>query len=86
MGARPVAGLNSLRFGPLTDPHQRELLAGVVAGMADYGSVFGLPMIGGEVYYDDCYTDNCLVNAMAVGFLDKGDPIARGLPVASAIW
>jgi phosphoribosylformylglycinamidine synthase II len=79
MGARPVAGLNSLRFGPLTDPHQRELLAGVVAGMADYGSVFGLPMIGGEVYYDDCYTDNCLVNAMAVGFLDKGDPIARGI-------
>ncbi|NLY51378.1 MAG: phosphoribosylformylglycinamidine synthase subunit PurL [Firmicutes bacterium] len=79
MGARPVAGLNSLRFGPLTESRQRELLTGAVAGMADYGSTFGIPMIAGEVYFDDSYTENCLVNAMAVGFLDKGDPIAKGI-------
>ncbi|NLY29278.1 MAG: phosphoribosylformylglycinamidine synthase subunit PurL [Firmicutes bacterium] len=79
MGARPVAGLNSLRFGPLTDSHQRELLTGAVAGMADYGRTFGIPMIAGEVYFDDSYSENCLVNAMAVGFLDKGDPIAKGI-------
>ncbi|NLA57498.1 MAG: phosphoribosylformylglycinamidine synthase subunit PurL [Firmicutes bacterium] len=79
MGARPVAALNSLRFGPLTDSRQKELLTGSVAGMADYGSTFGLPMIAGEVYFDECYSENCLVNAMAVGFLDKGDPIARGI-------
>lgn len=79
MGARPVAGLNSLRFGPLTDPHQRELLRGAVAGMAGYGNTVGVPMIAGEVYFDESYGGNCLVNAMAVGLLDKGDQIAKGI-------
>ena len=79
MGARPVAGLNSLRFGRLTDSHQRHLLKGAVAGMAGYGNTVGVPMIGGEIYFDDSYSGNCLVNAMAVGFLDKGDPIAKGI-------
>ena len=79
MGARPVAGLNSLRFGRLEDPHQRQLLEGAVAGMADYGNTVGVPMVAGEIYFDDSYSGNCLVNAMAVGLLDKKDPIAKGI-------
>lgn len=67
MGARPVAALNSLRFGPLTQPRARELFAQVVAGLADYGNTVGVPTVGGEVYFDPSYTDNPLVNAMAVG-------------------
>jgi len=79
MGARPVAGLNSLRFGNLADPHQRWLLEGAVAGMAGYGNTVEVPMIAGEIYFDDSYSGNCLVNAMAVGLLDKDDPIAKGI-------
>jgi len=79
MGARPIAGLNSLRFGPLSDPHQRSLLEGAVGGMAGYGNTVGVPMIAGEIYFDESYSGNCLVNAMAVGLLDKGDTIAKGL-------
>ncbi|MDT7807142.1 MAG: phosphoribosylformylglycinamidine synthase subunit PurL [Acidobacteriota bacterium] len=73
MGARPVAAMNSLRFGKLTDPkhgrRNRALLAGVVAGIAHYGNAFGVPTIGGEVVFDDAYTFNPLVNAFALGLV-----------------
>ena len=70
MGARPIAALNSLRFGSLDDPHTRFLFEGVVDGIADYGNCFGVPTVGGEVYFDDSYRDNPLVNAMAIGIVD----------------
>lgn len=69
MGARPIAALNSLRFGSLDDPHTRYLFEGVVKGIGDYGNAFGVPTVGGEVYFDKSYTDNPLVNAMAVGIV-----------------
>ncbi len=69
MGARPIASLNSLRFGPLDDPHTRRLLKGVVAGIGGYGNCVGVPTVGGEVAFDPCYRDNCLVNAFALGVL-----------------
>jgi len=69
MGARPIAGLNSLRFGPLSNPRNRYLFGGVVSGIAGYGNCLGLPTVAGEVYFDDCYTGNCLVNAMCVGIV-----------------
>jgi phosphoribosylformylglycinamidine synthase subunit PurL len=75
MGARPVAALNSLRFGSLDDPkngrRNRSLLAGVVAGIAHYGNAFGVPTIGGEVAFDDAYALNPLVNAFALGLVRK---------------
>ncbi len=77
MGARPVANLNSLRFGPLTDPKVKRLFAGVVHGIADYGNCMGIPTVAGEVVFDDSYSENCLVNAMSVGLL-KHDQIIRG--------
>jgi phosphoribosylformylglycinamidine synthase II len=67
MGARPVAILDSLRFGPLDEPHQRHLLEGVVAGIGGYGNCMGIPTVGGEVYFDESYRYNCLVNAMCAG-------------------
>jgi phosphoribosylformylglycinamidine synthase II len=67
MGARPVAVLNSLRFGSLANPRVRYLFDGVVRGIGDYGNCFGVPDIGGEIYFEDAYTGNPLVNAMAVG-------------------
>ncbi|NMB25832.1 MAG: phosphoribosylformylglycinamidine synthase subunit PurL [Firmicutes bacterium] len=79
MGARPIAGLNSLRFGALSDPHQQSLLKGAIKGMAGYGNTVGVPMIAGEIYFDESYSGNCLVNAMAVGLLEKDDPMAKGL-------
>jgi phosphoribosylformylglycinamidine synthase II len=69
MGARPIAALNSLRFGPLSDSHQRALMRGVVRGIGDYGNCFGVPTVAGEVYFDEAYSGNPLVNAMAVGIL-----------------
>ncbi len=77
MGARPVASLNSLRFGSLDDPKVKRLFAGVVKGIADYGNCMGIPTVAGEVVFDDPYSDNCLVNAMAVG-LCKHEQIIRG--------
>src|SRR5689334_13594448 len=75
MGARPVAALNSLRFGSLDDPkhgrRNRSLLAGVVAGIAHYGNAFGVPTVGGEVAFDDAYALNPLVNAFALGLVRK---------------
>src|SRR5690606_36359536 len=67
MGARPIALLNSLRFGPLTDERVRYLFAQVVAGIAGYGNRIGIPTVGGEIYFDPCYQGNPLVNAMCVG-------------------
>ena len=67
MGARPVALLNSLRFGPPAIPKNRALLAGAVAGIANYGNSMGIPTLGGEVGFDDCYSRNPLVNAFALG-------------------
>ena len=75
MGARPIAALNSLRFGSLDDPkngrRNRSLLAGVVAGIAHYGNAFGVPTVGGEVSFDDAYAFNPLVNAFALGLVRK---------------
>ena len=70
MGARPIALLNSLRFGPLSDPRNRYLFNGVVAGIAGYGNCLGIPDVGGEIYFSDAYSENPLVNAMCVGLLE----------------
>ncbi|MGQ9657013.1 MAG: phosphoribosylformylglycinamidine synthase subunit PurL [Fimbriimonadales bacterium] len=67
MGARPIAILNSLRFGPLTEPRNRYLFEHVVEGIASYGNCIGVPTVAGEVYFHPCYSGNPLVNAMAVG-------------------
>jgi phosphoribosylformylglycinamidine synthase len=82
MGARPVAQLNSLRFGDLKLDRTRWLIKGVVKGIGDYGNSFGVPVVGGEVFFDDCYNTNPLVNAMSVGLLRQEDMIsavARGI-------
>ncbi|MGE5552702.1 MAG: phosphoribosylformylglycinamidine synthase subunit PurL [Betaproteobacteria bacterium] len=70
MGARPVAVLDSLRFGELSEPRQRYLFTGVVSGIAGYGNCVGVPTVGGEVYFDPSYSGNCLVNVMAVGLVE----------------
>ncbi|HVC42902.1 MAG TPA: phosphoribosylformylglycinamidine synthase subunit PurL [Candidatus Saccharimonadales bacterium] len=72
MGARPIALLDSLRFGPLDEPHQRHLFDGVVAGIGGYGNCIGVPTVGGELYFDESYRTNCLVNAMCVGIVEQG--------------
>jgi phosphoribosylformylglycinamidine synthase II len=77
MGARPVALLNSLRFGPLEDERNRYLFGHVVAGIGDYGNCIGIPTVGGEVAFDPAYSHNPLVNAMCVGVIDA-ESIARG--------
>ncbi len=76
MGARPIAALNSLRFGNPDNPKVKHLIKEVVSGIADYGNCFGVPTVGGEIYFEDSYEGNPLVNAMAVGVL-KHDQIAR---------
>ena len=76
MGARPIAGLNSLRFGELGDARTRYLFGGVVSGIAGYGNCIGVPTVAGEIYFDDCYEGNPLVNAMCLGLVDS-DKIAR---------
>jgi phosphoribosylformylglycinamidine synthase II len=81
MGARPIAVLDSLRFGRLTDPKVSHLFRRVVKGIADYGNSFGVPTVAGEVYFDDSYQDNPLLNAMAVGIVEHSKiakAIARG--------
>jgi phosphoribosylformylglycinamidine synthase len=72
MGARPIALLDSLRFGPLDEPHQRHLFDGVVAGIGGYGNCIGVPTVGGELYFGESYRTNCLVNAMCVGIVEQG--------------
>ncbi len=76
MGARPVASLNSLRFGKLDNSRVRFLLDGVVRGIADYGNSFGVPTVGGEIYFDENYEGNPLVNAMSVGLVKEGETVS----------
>ena len=76
MGARPVASLNSLRFGELDNKKTQHLLKGVVKGISHYGNCFGVPTVAGEVYFDDCYQVNPLVNAMSIGIVRVGETIS----------
>lgn len=81
MGARPIAALNSLRFGKLEKSRNRFLFDGVVRGIADYGNCLGVPTVAGEVYFENCYDGNPLVNAMTVGIVKKdqtASAIAKG--------
>lgn len=82
MGARPVASLNSLRFGSMENPRVRYLLDGVVRGIGDYGNSFGVPVIAGEVCFDESYEGNPLVNAMSIGLVKEGETasaISKGI-------
>jgi phosphoribosylformylglycinamidine synthase II len=86
MGARPIASLNSLRFGKLEDAKTQHLLAGIVHGIGHYGNCFGVPTVGGEIYFEECYHTNPLVNAMSVGILKNGTTVSataegKGNPV-----
>ena len=86
MGARPVAQLNSLRFGDINNPHTQWLVKGVTKGISHYGNAFGVPVLGGEVFFNDCFEHNPLVNAMSVGVMKKEDLIkalakGKGNPV-----
>lgn len=86
MGARPIAALNSLRFGNLEEDKTQHLLAGVVHGIGHYGNCFGVPTVGGEIYFDECYHTNPLVNAMSVGIVKAGETVSatalgKGNPV-----
>ncbi len=76
MGARPIAQLNSLRFGDINSEKTKWLVKGVVKGIGDYGNAFGIPTVGGEVFFDECYNVNPLVNAMSVGIMRKGDMVS----------
>jgi phosphoribosylformylglycinamidine synthase II len=76
MGARPIALLNSLRFGPLTDSHNRYLFNGVIGGIGGYGNCLGIPDVGGEVFFAPCYSANPLVNAFCLGIAEK-DKLVR---------
>ena len=76
MGARPIASLNSLRFGNLSEAKTQHLLAGVVKGIGHYGNCFGVPTVGGEIYFEECYHTNPLVNAMSVGILKNGETVS----------
>ena len=78
MGARPIALLNALRFGPLEDPANVGLMQGVVAGIAHYGNCVGVPTVGGEVAFDPSYSGNPLVNAMALGLMETDDIVKSG--------
>src|SRR5450631_1069405 len=90
MGARPVAALNSLRFGDIENEKTRHLLSGVVHGIGHYGNCFGVPTVGGEVYFEDCYHTNPLVNAMSAGIVRLGHTVSaiasgEGNPVFIAV-
>jgi len=76
MGARPIASLNSLRFGNLEEDKTQHLLAGVVHGIGHYGNCLGIPTVGGEIYFDDCYHTNPLVNAMSVGIVKTNETVS----------
>jgi len=76
MGARPIALMNSLRFGPLSDPRNRYLCGGVVGGIAGYVNCLGIPDVGGEVFFSECYSGNPLVNALCLGIAEK-DKLVR---------
>ncbi len=72
MGARPIALMNSLRFGPLSEPRNRYLFGGVVSGIAGYGNCLGIPDVGGEVFFSNSYSANPLINALCLGIAEKG--------------
>lgn len=76
MGARPIAQLNSLRFGNIDSEKTKWLIKGVTKGIGDYGNAFGIPTVGGEVFFDESYNVNPLVNAMSVGIVKKGETIS----------
>ncbi|HTL80237.1 MAG TPA: phosphoribosylformylglycinamidine synthase subunit PurL [Bacteroidia bacterium] len=76
MGARPIAQLNSLRFGDPNLEKTKWLVRGVVKGIGDYGNAFGIPTVGGEVFFDECYNVNPLVNAMSVGIVKNGETVS----------
>lgn len=76
MGARPIAALNSLRFGNPESKHTKHLVKGVVSGIGNYGNCFGVPTVGGEVYFNECYNQNILVNAMSVGIVKVGETVS----------
>ncbi len=78
MGARPIAVLNSLRFGSLENPSNISLLRGVVSGIAHYGNCVGVPTVGGEINFDNSYSGNPLVNVMALGLLETKDIVCSG--------
>jgi phosphoribosylformylglycinamidine synthase len=78
MGARPIALLNSLRFGDLNDPKTQRLFTGVVAGISHYGNCVGVPTVGGEVYFDPAYSVNPLVNVMALGLMETAEIVKSG--------
>ncbi len=78
MGARPIAALNSLRFGSLEDARTRQIFTGVVSGIAHYGNCFGVPTVGGEVFFDEAYSGNPLVNAMAIGLMEIDEIMKSG--------
>ena len=87
MGARPIALLNSLRFGPLDGPdgaRTRRIVEGVVAGIAGYGNSIGIPTVGGEIAFDERYAGNPLVNVFCLG-IAQADALVKGRPPASAI-
>ncbi len=73
MGARPIAAMNSLRFGEIDRKHTKHLVKGVVSGIGDYGNCLGVPTVGGEVYFDECYNQNILVNAFSAGIVKVGE-------------
>lgn len=76
MGARPIAQLNSLRFGNIENDRTKWLVEGVTKGIGDYGNAFGVPIVGGEVFFDDSYNQNPLVNAFSAGIMNVGDMIS----------
>lgn len=76
MGARPIAALNSLRFGVPDNPRMKRLITGVVKGIGDYGNCFGVPTVGGEVYFMPCYNHDILVNAMSAGIVKAGETVS----------
>jgi len=78
MGARPIAILNSLRFGNLDNAHTRRIFQGVVEGISHYGNCVGVPTVGGEVYFNSAYSGNPLVNAMAIGLMETDDIVKSG--------
>ncbi|MCL2136924.1 MAG: phosphoribosylformylglycinamidine synthase subunit PurL [Coriobacteriia bacterium] len=86
MGARPIAVLGSLRFGTLDQPRQRFLVKEAVAGIGDYANRLGVPTVGGEVYFDEAYEGNCLINAMGVGLMREEQLVlARGSGIGNLV-
>ena len=86
MGARPLAVMDPLFFGPPTDARSRWLVEGVVSGISGYGNSVGVPTVGGELTFDPCYAQNPLVNVLCLGALPVGPPGARGGDGRRATW